>query len=264
MTNPDIDYPPTVSRAEWLKARVALLAQEKELTKARDRLNAARRELPMVHITKSYVFESTDGTKSLIDLFEGRHQLVVYHFMWHWEKGQPLDTPCKGCAGFADQLARGHLTTLHQRNTALALVTRAPMGKVVPFNARMGWKVPMYSSFGTHFNHDFGVTMDSSVAVPSYNYLTKEEHAAAGTSYYFENEEPYDLHGLSCFLRKGDEVYHTYSSYARGVEDVIGSIRLLDQTALGRQEEWEQPKGRAGRLIAPSGPPPRYPDEYGE
>jgi predicted dithiol-disulfide oxidoreductase (DUF899 family) len=264
MTLNDINYPPAVSRTEWLRARVALLAQEKELTKARDRVNAARRELPMVQIDRQYIFGSADGPKSLLDLFEGRHQLVIYHFMWLWEKGQPLDVPCKGCSGFADQLARGHLTTLHQRNTTLALVSRGPLEKISPFKARMGWKTPMYSSFANSFNYDFGVTFDSTIAAPTYNYLTKAEHEAAGTSYYFDNEEPFDLHGLSCFLRRGDDVFHTYSTYARGVEDVIGSIRLLDQTALGRQEEWEQPKGRAGSLVAPLGPPPRYPDEYGE
>ncbi len=264
MTNPDINHPRAVSRAEWLKERVKLLAQEKEMTKARDRLNAARRELPMVRVDQQYTFEGPGGRVSLGDLFAGRPQLLVYHFMWHWENGQPLDEPCKGCSSWADQLARGHFTSLHQRNTSLVIITRGPLSKVTPFRARMGWKFPLYSSSGTRFNHDFGVTVDSTVAPPAYNYRTKEENEKAGSGYYFENEEPFDLHGLSSFLRKGNEIYHTYSSYGRGAEDTVGSIRLLDLTALGRQEEWEEPKGRAGGLISPAGPPPRYPDQYDE
>jgi predicted dithiol-disulfide oxidoreductase (DUF899 family) len=264
MKNHDITYPRAVSRAEWLKARLELLAQEKELTHARDRLNAARRELPMVRIEQDYVFDSPTGQVRLVDLFDGRHQLIVYHFMWRWENGQPLDEPCKGCSGFADQIARGHLTTLRARHTTLVLTSRAPQAKIMPFKHRMGWNIPWYSSAGTTFNRDFGVTFDPAQPPMVYNYRTKEEHDAAGTSYYFENTEPFDLHGLSCFLRKGDEVYHTYSSYGRGVEDVIGPIRLLDQTALGRQEEWEQPKGRASGLLVPPGPPARYPDQYDE
>lgn len=265
MTTPtDIQYPRAVSRAEWLKERSKLLTQEKEMTQARDRLNTARRELPMVRLEQDYVFESPAGKVRLLDLFAGRPQLVVYHFMWHWADGQALDEPCKGCSGWADQLARGHFTSLHQRNTSLVLITRGPLAKVEPFRARLGWTFPLYSSFGTRFNHDFGVTVDSSVAPPAYNYRTKEEHAKAGTGYYFENEEPFDMHGLSSFLRQGDEIFHTYSTYGRGAEDSGMSSHLLDLTALGRQEEWEEPKGRAGSLISPAGPPPRYPDQYGE
>lgn len=262
MTTTDINYPRVASREEWLKARLALLAQEKELTRARDRINTARRELPMVRIDEPYAFDSVDGPKALLDLFAGRQQLIVYHFMWLWENGQPLDTPCKGCSSFADQIARGHFSTLNSRHTNLVLVSRAPLTKITPFKRRMGWNIPWYSSAGTSFNRDFGVTIDPSVAPLVYNYKTKDEHAQAGTSYYFDSPEPFDLHGLSCFLRKGDEVYHTYSSYGRGVEDVIGPLRLLDQTALGRQEEWEEPKGRAAGLLVSLGPPPCYPDEY--
>jgi len=260
---PDIKYPRAVSRAEWLKERTKLLAREKEMTKARDRLNTARRELPMVRVDEDYVFEGPAGKARLSDLFAGRPQLLVYHFMWHWEKGQALDEPCKGCSNWADHLARGHFTSLHQRNTSLALITRGPLAKVEPFRARMGWSFPLYSSFGTRFNHDFGVTIDSSIAPPVYNYRTKEEHTKAGTGYYFENEEPFDSHGLSAFLRRGKEIFHTYSTYGRGAEDSGMSSFLLDMTALGRQEEWEEPKGQAGSLVSPAGPPPRYPDQYG-
>lgn len=262
MTTTDINHPRVASREEWLKARLDLLAQEKELTRARDRINTARRDLPMVRIDEPYTFESPDGPKALLDLFDGRQQLIIYHFMWLWEKGEPLDEPCKGCSSFADQIARGHLTTLRSRQTNLVLVSRAPLTKITPFKRRMGWDIPWYSSAGTSFNREFGVTIDPAVPPLVYNYKTKEEHAQAGTSYYFDSPEPFDLHGLSCFLRKGDEVYHTYSSYGRGVEDVIGPLRLLDQTALGRQEEWEEPKSRAAGLLVSLGPPPRYPDEY--
>src|ERR1700742_5249793 len=117
MATNNISYPEVVSRAEWLQARLDLLNQEKELTRARDRLNTARRELPMVPITEKYIFESADGDKSLLDLFAGRLQLIVYHFMWRWEQGQPLDNPCPGCSGWADEIARGHLNRLHSRNT---------------------------------------------------------------------------------------------------------------------------------------------------
>jgi len=261
MNPTDINYPPVASRAEWLEARLALLEREKQLTRERDRVNTARRELPMVRIEESYVFESANGPQSLLDLFAGRHQLMVYHFMWLFEQGQPLDEPCKGCSSFADQIARGHLTTLHRRNTTLVLVSRAPLAKIMPFRLRMGWNIPWFSSADSKFNHDFGVTVDPAVAPPAYNYRSREEHVAAGSGYYFDNEPPYDLHGLSCFLRRGDEVYHTYSSYARGVEDVIGPLRLLDQTALGRQESWEEPKNRAGQLTIPPGPPALFPDE---
>lgn len=264
MTATDIAYPRVATRAEWLQARRDLLAREKELTKARDRINTARRELPMVRLDADYRFEGPDGPVRLADLFAGRHQLIVYHFMWRWQDGQPLDEPCKGCASFADQIARGHLTTLRARHTAFVLVSRAPWAKIAPFQRRMGWRLPWFSSAGTSFNHDFGVTLDPAVAPLAYNYSTQAEHAAAGTAYYFDSQPPYDLHGMSCFLRRGDEVFHTYSTYGRGVEDVLGPVRLLDLTALGRQEAWEEPKERAAGLVSQPGPPPLYPDEYGD
>jgi predicted dithiol-disulfide oxidoreductase (DUF899 family) len=263
MSNTDISYPRVASRAEWLRARLDLLQREKELTRGRDRLNTARRELPMVRITEKYVFDSLDGSKSLLDLFDGRLQLIVYHFMWHWDKGQPKDTPCPGCSGWADEMSRGHFNGLHSRNTSLALISRAPLAKIMPFKKRMGWTIPWYSSFGSSFNYDFGVSHDTSVGPLMYNYRTQEEHEKAGSAGYLEGEQPFDLPGLSCFLRKGDEVYHTYSTFGRGCEMGGGPGYLLDLTALGRQEEWEEPKGRA----AGGGLPPRpdlnpYPDEY--
>lgn len=263
MTTAVIDYPKIVSRADWLKARKELLAKEKELTKARDRLNAERRRLPMVEIDKPYVFEGPDGKASLLDLFGGRLQLLVYHFMWLWDKGEPLDRGCPSCSAWADEIARGHLTSLHARGTSLCLISRAPLAKLTPFKERMGWTVPWYSSFGSDFNYDFQVTLDESVAPLEYNYKTKAEHERAGTAYYFEGEQPFDLPGSSCFLRRDDKVFHTYSTYGRGCESVGGGYSFLDQTALGRQEEWEEPKGRATGLGAPAGSEKiLYPDEY--
>ncbi len=265
MTTDTLNYPRAVSRAEWLKARKELLAEEKELTRARDRLNRRRRELPMVRVDQAYAFEDAAGRKTFLDLFEGRQQLIVYHFMWRWENGQPLAEPCRGCSGWADQIARGHLASLRSRNTALALVSRAPWKTIAPFKQRMGWKLPWYSSFGSSFNYDFHVSFDESIAPFEYNYRTKAELLATAKAHFLEDGQPFDLHGLSCFLRKGDEIYHTYSAYARGTEGAGGAYLLLDLTALGRQENWEEPKGRA----AGGGLPPRpdlspYPDEYNE
>ncbi|HUG10285.1 MAG TPA: DUF899 domain-containing protein [Opitutaceae bacterium] len=263
-TNP-IDFPPIVTRDEWLAARKRHLETEKEFTKARDRLNTRRRELPMVRMDKDYVFEGPGGKVRLIDLFEGRQQLIVYHFMWLWENGQPLDEGCRSCSGWADQIARGHFTSLHARGTSLILISRAPFAKIAPFKARMGWTIPWYSSFGNDFNYDFNVTLDESVAPIVYNYRTKEEHEHAGSSYYLGDDQPFDLHGMSCFLRRDDEVFHTYSTYGRGVEAAGGAYNLLDLTALGRQEDWEEPKGRATGLGAPAGSEKiRYPDQYDE
>jgi predicted dithiol-disulfide oxidoreductase (DUF899 family) len=258
----NLELPKVVTRAEWLDARQQLLAKEKELTRHRDALNTERRNLPMVMMENDYVFEGPNGKASLLDLFEGRLQLIVYHFMWLWDAGEPLDKGCPSCSAWADHLARGHLAHLHARGTSLALVSRAPMAKIAAFKARMGWIVPWYSSFGTDFNYDFHVTLDESVAPLEYNYRTKAEHEKAGTSYYFQGQQPFDLPGLSCFLRDGDRVFHTYSTYGRGGETVAGSYSFLDLTALGRQEDWEEPKGRSTGLGAQAGSDKiLYPDE---
>jgi predicted dithiol-disulfide oxidoreductase (DUF899 family) len=258
-----IELPKVVTPAEWLDARKELLAKEKELTRRRDLLNAERRRLPMVRIENDYIFEGPNGKARLLDLFEDRLQLLVYHFMWLWEAGKPLDQGCPSCSAWADHISRGHLTHLHARSTSLTLVSRAPIGKIEPFKARMGWTVPWYSSFGSDFNYDFHVTLDESVAPVEYNYRTELEHDEAGTSYYFQGQRPFDLPGLSCFLRNGDKVFHTYSTYGRGGEAVGGAYYFLDLTALGRQEDWEEPKGRATGLGAPAGDDKiLYPDQY--
>lgn len=249
--------PETVSREEWLAARKELLREEKELTRARDRINAKRRRMPMVKINKQYEFEGPDGKVSLRDLFEDRMQLVVYHFMFDpdWEEG------CASCSAWADHIARGHLNHLHARSTTLALVSRAPLDKITAFKMRMGWKIPWYSSYGSDFNYDFHVTQDESVKPVMYNYRDKATLEHLGQHYHTEGEQP----GISCFLRVDDTVYHTYSTYGRGGEQVGGAYYFLDMTAFGRQEKWEEPKGRATGLGAPAGSDKiLYPDEYDE
>lgn len=213
----------------------------------------------MVEIEKDYLFEGPEEMVRLIDLFEGHRQLIIQHFMFdpNWDEG------CPSCSAWTDHIARGHLNHLHARGTTLALVSRAPQVKLAPFKARMGWTLPWYSSYDSDFNYDFGVTIDERVAPAIYNYRTKEEHERVGTGYYLQGEQPIELPGLSCFLRDGDRVFHTYSTYARGTEQVGGANYFLDLTALGRQEEWEEPEGRETGLGTPAGSDEiLYPDEY--
>ncbi|MEU9050954.1 DUF899 domain-containing protein [Streptomyces sp. NPDC048384] len=227
-----MSLPEIVSREQWRAAREELLVREKAATRARDALNAERRRLPMVEIKEEYVFEGGDGKATLLDLFEGRHQLVVYHFMFapDWDAG------CRSCSGFLDQI--GHVAHLKARGTTFAAVSRAPYTKILPFKARMGWTVPWYSSCGSDFNHDFEVTL---------------EHEG----------ELMERPGVSCFLRDRDRIFHTYSTYERGLDGLGSTTGFLDLTALGRQEEWEEPKGRASALGAPAGSERiRYHDEY--
>jgi predicted dithiol-disulfide oxidoreductase (DUF899 family) len=236
-----VSLPQVVSRDEWLAVRKDFLAKEKEFTRARDALSAERRLLPMVRIDKEYVFEGPDGEATLLELFEGRRQLIVGHFMFHpdWENG------CASCSAGADEMSKGHLAHLHARQTTFVYVSRAPLAKIEAYKASKGWTFPWYSSYGSDFNYDFGVTLDESVAPVEYNYRTKAEHTDRGMSIYVEGEQPVEWPGRSCFLRDGDTVFHTYSTYARGTETIGGSYYMLDETALGRQEDWEEPKGRA-------------------
>jgi predicted dithiol-disulfide oxidoreductase (DUF899 family) len=235
-----MSLPEIVTREEWESARKELLVREKELTRARDELAAARRRLPMVLVDKDYRFEGPDGEVSLLDLFEGRRQLIVCHFMFHpeWEDG------CPSCTAGADEMAEGKIAHLHARDTTLAYVSRAPYAKIVAYKARRGWTFPWYSSHGSDFNYDFHVTLDESVTPVQYNFRTPEEFAAAGQHFELAGEFP----GRSSFLRDADRVYHTYSVYARGLETIGGSYYLLEETALGRQEDWEQPAGRAASV----------------
>jgi predicted dithiol-disulfide oxidoreductase (DUF899 family) len=234
-----MSLPPVVSRDEWLVARKELLAKEKEQTRQRDALNAERRELPMVEIDKDYVFEGPNGAVRLIDMFEGRRQLIIYHFMFdpEWEDG------CPSCTSGTDEIAPGFIDHLHTRDTSYAMVSRAPLAKLERWKARKGWDLPWYSSFGTDFNYDFGVTIDESVRPVEFNYRTKDEWAAHGMADL--GSEPTEMPGRSCFLLVDGRIFHTYSQYARGLESTGGSYYFLDLTALGRQEEWEEPKGRS-------------------
>jgi predicted dithiol-disulfide oxidoreductase (DUF899 family) len=223
-----VSLPEVVSREDWLAARTELLAKEKHFTRARDALNAERRRLPMVRVEKDYVFTGPGGEASLLDLFDGHLQLIVGHFMFepHWEDG------CPSCSAGCDEVSQGLLDHLHARDTHLVYVSRAPIEKIERYRAKRGWTFPWYSSHGSDFNYDYGVTLDPAVAPPAYNYAPVED---------LEGEMP----GTSYFLRTGDEVFHTYSNYARGAEMTGGSYYWLDLTALGRQEDWEEPKGRA-------------------
>jgi predicted dithiol-disulfide oxidoreductase (DUF899 family) len=241
-----MSLPEIVTRDEWLAARKALLVKEKELTRARDALNSERRRLPMVRIEKDYRFEGPDGAASLLDLFGGQLQLIVGHFMFDpiWDDG------CPSCTAGADENAPGMRRHLEVRDTRMVYVSRAPIAKIEDYKHRRGWDFPWYSSFGSDFNYDFGVTIDESVAPLSYNYRTRADHEAAGTAYYFDGDQPIEVPGLSVFLRQGDDVFHSYSNFARGGEWTGGSYAYLDLTPLGRQEDWEEPKGRATAVRA--------------
>ena len=200
--------PPVASPAEWEAARQELLRKEKEATRARDALAAERRRLPIVRIEKEYVFDGPQGQASLLDLFEGRRQLIVYHFMFAPGVAGWPDAGCDGCSMVVDNI--GHLAHLHARDTSLALVSRAPVENIERYRRRMGWTVPWVSSAGNDFNVDCGVTTDG--------------------------EESF---GLSVFLRDGQDVFRTYFTSGRGVEALGSNWTFLDLTPLGRQEDWE-------------------------
>ena len=204
MTTTERALPKAVSAEEWQAAIDRLLVKEKELTRARDALNAERRRLPMVKVEKNYTVQGESGAATFIDLFEGRRQLIVYHFMF----GPDWDAGCDGCSWVADAMT--HPAHLHARDTSLVMVSRAPLGKINQYKSRMGWTIPWYSSFESDFNYDFGAT------------------TADG-----------ERHGASVFLRDGDDIYRTYFTGARGVE-YLGSLwTYLDLTPFGRQETWE-------------------------
>ena len=243
-----MSLPRIATREEWLAARTELLVKEKELTRQRDALNAERRNLPMVAVGKDYVFDGPSGAVRLLDIFEGRPQLIIYHFMFDptWEDG------CPSCTAGTDELSSGFLDHLHTRDTTYAMVSRAPLAKLERWKAKQGWDIPWYSSFGTDFNLDFGVTIDESAGSSQYNFRTKIEHEAMGAD-LFDADQPFEMPGRSCFLQVDGRVFHTYSQYARGLESTGGSYYFLDLTALGRQEDWEEPEGRSG--AARSGTP---------
>jgi predicted dithiol-disulfide oxidoreductase (DUF899 family) len=210
----DRNLPQIVSRTEWQRARDQLLIKEKAATRARDALAAERRRLPMVKLEKEYLFESPHGKLSLLDLFEARSQLIVYHFMFAPDVDGWPSAGCPGCSLVVDHI--GHLSHLHARDTSLVLISRAPLANLEGYKRRMGWTLPWVSSEGTGFNEDFGVT------------------TSEGENF-----------GLSVFLREEGNIFHTYFTDARGIEAVVGIFTLLDFTPFGRQEEWEDsPAGR--------------------
>ncbi len=217
-----METPKIVSPEEWRAAHAAHLAQEKALTRQRDQLRAERRNLPWVKIEKNYVFDTTDGRKTLADLFEGRSQLIIKHFMFGpgWSEG------CVGCSFEMDHI-EGALQHLEQHDVKFAAVSRAPLAEILPFKRRMGWQFNWVSSHGSDFNYDFHVS------------FTAEEMKAGKAYYNFqETEVPIEeFSGLSAFyMNEAGEIFHTFSAYGRGAEEVLGTYMLLDITAKGRNE----------------------------
>ncbi len=223
MTTGTIAHPPIVSYDEWLAARRELLAKEKAITRARDALNASRRRLPMVGM-KDYRFVGPTGEVGFAALFEGRRQLIVYHFMFdpRWDDG------CQTCTRYINSI--NGLSALHQRDATFALISRAPYPKLAAWKERQGWIIPWYSSYGSDFNYDLHVTLDESVTPTEHNYRPVTIPA---------DEQPGEGQGLSVFFRLGDEVFHTYSAFQRGVEGLTTGYSLLDITPYGRQEDFE-------------------------
>ncbi len=215
---------PVVSQEEWLKARRTLLEKEKEETHLRDAVNKARLALPWVRVDQDYVFDTPSGKKNLGDLFAGRSQLIIYHFMLGpgWKAG------CPGCSFLSDHID-GALPHLNHHDVTWTAVSRAPLHEIEAYRKRMGWKFPWVSSSGNGFNHDFHVSFD------------KEELAQGAVDYNFtripSDRANDELPGLSAFFKneKG-EIFHTYSSYARGPEQIIGTLMILDRAPLGRNE----------------------------
>jgi predicted dithiol-disulfide oxidoreductase (DUF899 family) len=213
--------PRIVSRDEWLAARKAHLKNEKALTRLRDLVAAERRRLPWMKIEKDYVFDTTEGKRTLPELFGANSQLIIHHFMWRWD----LDQGCASCSLEADH-AEGAIVHLEHHDVSYVRVSRAPLEKLQAYRKRMGWSATWVSSYGSDFNYDFGVSFS-------------QEQLAKGKVYYnYGLVEGFDeLPGLSVFYKNADGVFHTYSSYARGNEEVIGAFIYLDITPKGRNEK---------------------------
>ena len=213
-----------VEKQEWLEARRALLQKEKALTRARDALNAERLQLPWVRVDADYRFSAPEGEKSLADLFDGRSQLLVYHFMF----GPDWDAGCPGCSFAVDHM-EGALVHLNNHDVSLVCVSRAPLDKIEAYRKRMGWQIPWVSSFGSRFNFDYNVS------------FTPEDLASGTVDYNFTEtprERAHDeLPGMSCFYRDpAGTIFHTYSHYARGGEEMLSTLMYLDYAPLGRNE----------------------------
>jgi predicted dithiol-disulfide oxidoreductase (DUF899 family) len=220
-----MQHHPIASREEWLAARKALLVKEKEATRLRDKLNAERAALPWVKVEKAYVFDTASGKKTLSELFDGRSQLIVYHFMLGpgWAAG------CPGCSFLADHID-GALPHLEHHDVTMTAVSRAPVDEIEAYKARMGWRFPWVSAFGSDFNYDYRVS------------FTKDELAKGKVVYNFTEIDAGDrageeLPGLSAFYKdENGNVFHTYSSYGRGPEELIGTLMILDRAPKGRNE----------------------------
>jgi predicted dithiol-disulfide oxidoreductase (DUF899 family) len=214
-----MSFPDVASPAEWQSALDGVRTEEKRETRERDALAARRRRLPVVAIEKPYEFEGPSGPASLLDLFAGRRQLILYHFMFAPDVHGWPEAGCPGCSMFVDQI--GHPAHFHARDTSLTLVSLAPLAQIESYRERMGWTIPWYSSAENDFNRDFGLTRDDG-----------------------------EIFGLSVFIRDGERVFRSYFTSSRGVE-ALGSVwTFLDLTPLGRQEDWEDsPPG------APQTPP---------
>ena len=228
-----------VSPAEWLVARKALLAKEKELTRRRDELNKARLALPWVKVEKNYVFDGPEGKVTLADLFDGRSQLIVQHFMWRADQGQG----CVGCSFEADHVD-GALPHLEHHDVSYVRISRAPLADIEAFRKRMGWRARWVSSWESDFNYDFHVS------------FTKEELAKGEVYYNYRMTEASieELPGLSVFYRDdAGNIFHTYSSYGRGNEEVIGTYMYLDVAPKGRNEDsgmdWVRHHDRYDRVV---------------
>jgi predicted dithiol-disulfide oxidoreductase (DUF899 family) len=230
MTKPNPALPPIVSAEQWRDAHATMLVKEKELTHARDALAAARRQMPMVQVN-NYTFDGPTGPRSLLDLFEGRPQLLLYHFMFApGVHGWPT-AGCPGCSMYLDNIGQFALTHLSQRDVSFAVVARGPLENFLAYQKRMSWTMPFLSSANNTFNTDLGLTTEAG-----------------------------EQHGLSVFLRDGEQIYRTYFTTQRGMEPLGTVWTLLDLLPFGRQETWEKsPEGR------PQSPPYRWwrrHDEY--
>lgn len=221
MLKSTVEKPKIVSREEWLAARKQLLASEKKLTREREALAAERRRLPWVKLDKNYLFNSPEGEKTLAELFDGKSQLIVYHFMFglDWEEG------CPSCSFVMDH-TDGTLLHLAQRDVSFVAVSRAPITRIESFKKRMGWKFRWVSSYANDFNRDYRVS------------FTKPERARNdkynfGTIGHISEEAP----GISVFYKDGNDVFHTYSTFARGLETVMNTYNYLDLVPKGRDED---------------------------
>jgi predicted dithiol-disulfide oxidoreductase (DUF899 family) len=217
-----VDKHSVVSADEWVKARKALLAKEKEFTHLRDELSQQRRDLPWEAVTGEYVFEGPDGTQSLPQLFDGRSQLIVYHFMFppEWDEG------CPHCSFWADNF-NGTMEHLNARDVTMVAVSRAPLSKLAAYQKRMGWTFPWFSSSGTGFNYDYHAS------------FTPEEMASGTAFFNYHPQNPgfTDREGTSVFYQDEDgQVFHTYSTYARGIDMLNGAYHYLDLVPKGRDE----------------------------